>query len=96
MFEYCRNTINDIEFIYVQQNEMKETREFLVSRFEKIKSPVPGTRIFHEFSPVNDCKIVVKRWSEDKEFTLVHDFVNKNRISYNYVMLFCMLSVCKK
>jgi len=87
MLEFCKNTIKNIEFIYVQKDRLKETREFLDSRFEIIKSPMPGTRTFHEFSPISECKVAVKRCSEGKEFTLVHDFINKSKISHNYTVL---------
>jgi len=87
MFQYCKNTIKDIEFIYVQQDELQETRKFLKLRFERIKSPVPGTRSFHEFSPLNDYKIAVKRCSEDTEFALIHNFKNKSKVSDEFTVL---------
>jgi len=40
MLEFCKNTIKDIEFIYVQKDQLKETREFLDSRFENLQCQV--------------------------------------------------------
>ena len=62
---WCLSFVKILEFIYIQKDQLKETR-FLDSRFENIKSPVPGKRTFHEFSPISECKVVVKRHSEDK------------------------------
>jgi len=82
MFQYCKNTIKGTEFIYVQQDELQETRKILNLRFERIKSPVPGTRSFHEFSPL---KIAVKmQWTE---FALVHNFNNKSKVSHEFTVL---------
>jgi len=89
MYEFCKNTIKDIEFIYVQKDQLKETREFLDSRFEIIKSPVPGTRTLHEFSPISECKVAVNK---DKDFMTL-----SMKVKYHITILFfSMLPVYMK
>ena len=61
MFEFCKNTR-----VHLYSERPTEGNKILDSRFENIKSPVPGKRTFHEFSPISECKVVVKRHSEDK------------------------------
>jgi len=41
MFQYCVSNIQDIEFIYIAQEN--STRLFLKTRFEQIKCPIPGS-----------------------------------------------------
>ena len=79
MFQYCKSNIRDIEFIYISQEHLKPTQLFLENRFQHIKSPIPGTRSFHEFVPLNEYKIAVKRCSEDSQHTLVHDFKTESQ-----------------
>ena len=40
---------------------------------------IPGTRSFHEFSPIDQSSIETKRASEDKEPSYVHNFKNQTK-----------------
>ena len=53
-------------------------------RFEGV-TRIPGTRSFHEFSPIDQYSIEMKRTSEDKEPSYVHNF--KNQTKQNSVVL---------
>jgi len=77
MFQYCVSNSQDIEFIYIAQENLNSTRLFLETRFEQIKCPIPGTRSFHEFVPLDEFRIAVKSCSEDSLLSLVHDFKNE-------------------
>ena len=48
MFEFCKNNIEGIEFIYIDSKEVTETWKFLEKRFVNAFT-VPGTRNFHHF-----------------------------------------------
>ena len=63
MFQHCESNIHDIEFMYMNQENLKITWLFLENRFEHIKSPIPGTRSFHGFVPIDKFNIAVKRCS---------------------------------
>ena len=86
MFQYCVSNSQDIEFIYIAQENLNSTRLFLETRFEQIKCPIPGTRSFHEFVPLDEFRIAVKRCSEDSLQTLVHDFKMKLHVTTDYVL----------
>ena len=77
MFQYCVSNSQDIEFIYIAQENLNSTRLFLETRFEQIKCPIPGTRSFHEFVPLDEFRIAVKSCSKDSLLSLVHDFKNE-------------------
>jgi len=46
-FEFCKSNITDIEFYFVEKEELIDVRKMLEERFQHI-IPVPGTRSFHQ------------------------------------------------
>ena len=73
MFEFCKNNIEGIEFIYIDSKEVTETRKFLEKRLVNAFT-VPGTRNFHQFFPIDKLNIAAKMCSEDEEIALTHNF----------------------
>ena len=73
MFEFCKNNIEGIEFIYIDSKEVTETRKFLEKRLVNAFT-VPGNRNFHQFFPIDKLSIAAKRCSEDEEIALTHNF----------------------
>ena len=59
MFEYCKSAIEGIKFILVKKEEVEEVRRSLTMRFENAFT-VPGTRSFHQFTPLARDKIAMK------------------------------------
>ena len=62
---------------------MKIVRDLLSYRFEKL-NPVPGTRTFHLFSPIDENCIQVKRCSVQQAFTLSHNLSNDSNINLSF------------
>ena len=60
-------------FLFISTEEMKELRCILKQRFEGLK-PIPGTRSYHQFNPINDFTVGTKRSSKQ---TNVHSFTNQ-------------------
>ena len=83
MFEFCKTQIRDIIFLFVDKNQLQETREAFAQRFEGTIS-VPGTRSFHMFQPLSNSCIATKRCSEDALFTLHHDLLGKPDARINF------------
>ena len=75
MFEYCQKSISGIKFVYVTAKEMKLTRKKLAHRFS-IATTITGTS-FHQYTPSSTSIIKMKRLSEDDDFALTFDFLNK-------------------
>ena len=62
---------------------MKIVRDLLSNHFEKLK-PVPETRSFHHFSPIDENCIQVKRCSVEQAFDLSHNLSNVSNINLNF------------
>ena len=63
-------------FKFISKEDMMETRNFLVKRFENART-VPGTRSYHYFQPVSTDSIGTKSTSSDATFDIVFDFTKK-------------------
>ena len=75
MFQFCKENIQNIIFKFISKADVDKTRVILNERFEGV-TRIPGTRSFHEFCPVDQRSIEMKRTSEDKEPSYVHNFKN--------------------
>ena len=75
MFQFCKENIQNIIFKFTSNADVDNTRVILNERFEEITG-IPGKRSFHEFSPIDQYSIVMKRTSDDKEPSYVHNFKN--------------------
>ena len=41
---------------------------------------VPGTRNFHQFDPITETEVAVKRCSEDIQYELINDLYEKGNL----------------
>ena len=73
MFQFFKENIQNIIVKFTFKADVDNTRVILNERFEGI-TRIPGTRSFHEFSPVDQYSIEMKRTSEGKEPSYVHNF----------------------
>ena len=69
--------------IRITTESMKIVRDLLSTHFEKLK-PLPGTRSFHHFSPINENCIQVKRYSVQRAFDLSHNLSNDSNINLSF------------
>ena len=76
MLEYCQKLISGIKFVYVTAEEMMLTQKKLAYRFS-IATTMTGTRSLHQYTPSSTLIIKMKRVSEDDDFALTFDLVNK-------------------
>ena len=60
MFQFCEKAINGIKFMYLAGAEITDVRQKLAERFLVAKT-IPGTRGFHQFTPLSVCSIAAKR-----------------------------------
>ena len=58
MFNFCKDNIGGINFIYLSKDKDDATRAKFAKRFDNIKT-ISGTRSFHEFIPVTPNEIGV-------------------------------------
>ena len=78
--QFCKENIQNIIFKIISKADIDNTRVILNERFEEV-TQIPGETSFHEFSPIDQCSIEMKRTSEDKEPSYVHSYVqNQNKI----------------
>ena len=72
-----------IIFIFTSKAAVDNTRVILNEIFEGV-TRIPGTKLFHEFSPIDQYSIEMKRKSEVKEPSM---FINL-KIKENKILLF--------
>ena len=65
MFKFCKENIQNIIFKFISKADVDNTRVILKERFEWV-TQIPGTRSFHEFCPIDQYSIEIKRTIEDK------------------------------
>ena len=82
MFQYCKKEIHGINFVYLTGAEIANVRQELAERFLVAKT-IPGTRGFHQFTPLSVCSIAAKRVSEEADHTLTFNFVNQHEEKIN-------------
>ena len=82
MFQYCKNNIQGIKFIFITKDELIKTRESLEGRFTNAVT-IPVTRSYHEFIPHSENTIAMKYCSKDQEVAKrkVSGAVNSNKES---------------
>ena len=78
MFQFCKENIQNIIFKFISKADADNTRVILNERFEGV-TQIPGTRSCHEFSPIDQYSIEMKRTSVDKEPFYVHNFKNQTK-----------------
>ena len=72
MFQFFKENILNIIFKFISNTDIDNTRVILNERFKGV-TQIPGTRC-HEFSPIDQYSIEMKRTSEDKELSYVHNW----------------------
>ena len=82
MLDYCRKSIKGIQFTYIPKEEMELARNRLADRFSTTTT-IPGTRSFHQYVPTSKSTISMKRVSDDDDFSLTYDFINKRKCKRN-------------
>ena len=78
MFQFYKENIQNIIFKFISKADVDNTRVILKKKFERVQQ-IPGRRSFHEFSPIDQCSIEMKRTSKDKEPSYVHNFKNQTK-----------------
>ena len=73
MFNYCKKEIKGITYHYVSKENMILHRENLTNRLNEAKT-LPGTRSYHQYSPLSITTIATKRVSEETDYSLKFDF----------------------
>ena len=74
LFEFCKENINGIDFIFISKEIMEQVRNIMNKRFLIVDKPIPGIRNFHHFIPLGDNRIGIKRVSWQDHFDLVFNF----------------------
>ena len=72
LLKFCKDNIKTVTFLYADKTSINKKRRFLEKRFQGTYA-VPGTRSFHQFIPVGECTVAVKRCSNDHSFVLQHN-----------------------
>ena len=92
MFQFCNENIQNIIFKFISKADVDNTKVILNERFEGV-TRIPGTRSFHEFSPIDQYSIEMKKTSEGKETSYVHNFkIKQSKILLSSIRL-CKLPI---
>ena len=89
MFQFCKENIQNIIFRFISKADADNASVILNERFEGV-TRIPGTRLFHEFSPMDQYSIEMKRTSEDKEPSYVYNFKNQTKQNCVVQVLGCV------
>ena len=76
MFEFCQEKTKDINFFLISKNDIDLTRKIINKRFQGTFS-VLGTITLHQYVPLTESVIGVKRCSEDENYSLKHNLLSK-------------------
>ena len=97
MFNFWKDNIEGINFIYLSKDEVDAIRAKFAKWFDNIKT-IPGTRSFHEFIPITPNEIGVKFFSEDQDIWQTHNFGNNVSVpeSLNLKVLQCICCTYSK
>ena len=75
MFNFCKDNIGGINFMYLSKDKDDATRAKFAKRFDNIKT-MSGTRSFQAFIPVTPNEIGVTFCIEDQNKCQTHNFGN--------------------
>ena len=79
MFQYCKNNIQGIKFIFITKDELIKTREPLKDKFAKTVT-IPGTRSYYEFLPLGENTVAMKYCSKYQEVPTTFSFSNDDKV----------------
>ena len=77
MFMFCKGKIEGIMFAYTPSNEIDTSRAEQAARFSLAKT-IPGTRGYHQFVPVSESLIKMRRASDNNEYDFEFAFCGCN------------------
>ncbi len=92
MFSYCQKNIKEINFIYLDKEDVTTTRKSLEKRWKNLIA-VPGTRSFHEYILLGKNTVGAKKCSEDEQMTLTHNLTKKDNCHRYFCIRSCQLHV---
>lgn len=73
MFDFCKTHIQGIDFFLIKSEDLNMLRENMKERLSFAKT-IPGTRSYHQFTPISPSVIVAKKVSEDLDYAIHFDF----------------------
>ena len=79
MYEFCKLTFKDIITIFVSKERMADVRRTLANRYDGLLT-IPGTRSFHQFTPISKCKLAMKRSSKSETDDMVFELDKTNSL----------------
>jgi hypothetical protein len=74
-FKFCQNEVPGISCMFLQSLEIQAIRLKMQERYSTAKT-IPGTRSYHEFVPLNNTEIGLRRISEQEHFDSIFSFIN--------------------
>ena len=74
VFEYCNEEVKGVHVIFISSEEMVPIRSMLDTRFSTATT-LPGTRSFHQYTPLSESVMAAKRVSEDELYALEFNLV---------------------
>ena len=87
MFNWCKDNISGISFIYVSAEDVKKHSELInLEKRYKSASTVPGTRSYHCIIPTSTNELQLKRISADPYHSNFQFGKTKTRISLNDII----------
>ena len=92
MFQFCKENIQNIIFKFISKTDVDNARVIQNERFEEVTRS-PGTRSFHEFFPIDQYSIEMKKTIEDKEPSCVHNYKNQTKQNSLVQVLLCKLPI---
>ena len=72
-----REKIEGIKFAYIPSNEIDTSRAVLAARFSVAKT-IPGTTGYHQFVPISESLIKMRRVSDNNEYDFEFAFCGGN------------------
>jgi hypothetical protein len=73
MFDFCKAHIQGIDFVLIKSEDINVLRENMKERLSAAIT-IPGTRSFHQFTPISPSVIAAKKVSEDLGYSIHFDF----------------------
>ena len=73
MFDFCKNEIKGVKFYFISKESDLKIRSEMEHRYNLARI-LPGTRSYHNFTPISKTKIGTKVVSEQEEYSFVFNF----------------------
>ena len=79
LYDFCKTKLLSIEFFVIDIKEINELRETEMCKLQTI----PGTRGYHQFTPINESIVGCKFVSSEKNYDLIFDLITN--VKYDWV-----------